>query len=130
MRGIREESLAPSADEAVDAAWLRPSEVLERHGRGEITLYPPTWVTLHSLTGPNDVADLLAVARLRGIGRFETVARRTERGPLMLWPEDAEYAVPNPALQYEPDEQTADAASGARHRLDLGALPWIYTRSF
>jgi 8-oxo-dGTP pyrophosphatase MutT (NUDIX family) len=127
-----EGELALSAHEAVAAEWVRPEVVLERHGRGEVTLYPPTWVTLHDLSGQPDLDALLGMLRLTGLRRFETVARRSDSGPVLLWEGDAEYA----DAEYgdaehgdaEDDRAAAGAASG-RHRLELGALPWVYTRS-
>ena len=89
-----------------------------RHARSELPLYPPTWVTLDSLAEQRDTASLLAALRLRGAERFETAARRGPAGPMLLWEGDAEYA---------PD--AADAASTARHRLEIGRLPWVYTRT-
>lgn len=122
-RAPEDASLELSADEAVSATWARPADVLERHGRGELTLYPPTWVTLHELAGRSDVDDLLAMARLGGVHSYETLARRGPSGPYMLWQEDADY-----------DADAAAEASGsrgrARHRLSIGDLPWIYERSF
>lgn len=109
--------LALSADEAVSAEWIAPGEALARHGRGGLTLYPPTWVTLHGLAEQASVAALSAAARLAGVRRFETVAHRVSSGPMLLWQEDAEYD----------GEGTGEASS--RHRLEVGALPWIYTRS-
>lgn len=106
-----------SPDEVVTAEWIEPAALLERHGRGEVTLYPPTWVTLHTLAGQDDVEALLGMLRLTGFRRFETVARKGESGPLLLWQEDAEY------------ETDAAAAASTRHRLELGALPWTYTRA-
>lgn len=104
--------------ETVGAEWVRPADALARHGRGEFTLYPPTWVTLHHLAGQQDVADVLAAARLSGLQEFETVAHRGADGPLLLWEGDADY-----------DPDAGAAAPGARHRLDMSALPWTYTRS-
>jgi len=105
-----------SADEAVAAAWVRPGDLLARHARGELTLYPPTWVTLHGIADQRDVDALLGEVRFAGIRRFETVARRDPSGPLLLWAEDAEY------------ETDAAPAGTARHRLHVGTLPWTYTR--
>lgn len=105
-----------AAAEAVAAQWSHPQALLAAHGRGELTLYPPTWVTLHGLAGRTDVADMVAVARVGGIRRFETVARRGPDGPVLLWREDAEY-------EGEAQEATA------RHRLEVGALPWRYLRT-
>jgi 8-oxo-dGTP pyrophosphatase MutT (NUDIX family) len=114
------EDLALSPDEAIRAEWIRPADALVRHGRGELTLYPPTWVTLDGLRDQPDAQALLATLRLGGVQQFETVARRGPGGPELLWQEDAEY------------DTQADAeasASGSRHRLEVGALPWIYTRT-
>ncbi|MFD4959458.1 NUDIX domain-containing protein [Microbacterium sp. NPDC058389] len=108
--------LALSADEAVGAEWARPADLLERHGRGELTLYPPTWVTLHALAAHPDAASARAAARLAGVQRFETVARRGAEGPLLLWAGDEDW---------DPDA----AASGSRHRLEIGALPWRYSHT-
>lgn len=110
-------AIALSADEAVAAEWMRPVDALARHGRGELTLYPPTWVTLHALSARPDAGSILETARLAGVQRFETVARRGGDGPVLLWQGDAEY---------DPD---AGAEASARHRLEIGALPWRYTRS-
>jgi 8-oxo-dGTP pyrophosphatase MutT (NUDIX family) len=106
--------LAP--DEVVRADWVRPQTMLERHARGEVTLYPPTWVTLHELAEQADVDALLSVARLGGLRRYETVARQSDGGPLLLWEGDAEY-------------EGAGAAGTGRHRLELTALPWVFTRA-
>ena len=109
--------LALQADEAVSAEWVRPADALARHGRGELTLYPPTWVTLHGLATHEDAESVVASARLAGIERFETVARRGAEGAMLLWHGDAEY-----------ESDAAVEASVSRHRLEIGALPWRYTR--
>lgn len=106
-----------SPDEAVASAWIRPADAVARHGRGELTLYPPTWVTLHELSEHPDAASILDTVRLAGAQRFETVARRGDEGPILLWQSDAEY------------ETDASTAGAARHRLEIGSLPWRYTRS-
>ncbi|HEX5728986.1 NUDIX hydrolase [Microbacterium sp.] len=106
-----------AADEVIAAAWVRPADMLARHGRGEITLYPPTWVTLHTLADQPDADALLGVARIGGIRRFETVARRGGEGAVLLWQGDAAY------------DEHAPADPAARHRLELASLPWIYTRT-
>ncbi len=105
-------TLAP--DEAVASRWARPADLIAEHGRGALTLYPPTWVTLYGLVDHADVDDVLAATRLGGMRRFETVARRGGDGPMLLWQDDAEY------------DPAAVQASVARHRLEIGALPWRY----
>ena len=109
-------ALAP--DEVVTADWARPADLLDRHARGELTLYPPTWVTLHELAGRADAQSILSLARMSGVRRYETVARRGTPGPMLLWQGDADY-----------DEVAGAEGAASRHRLDLAALPWVYTRT-
>lgn len=104
----------PNAGEIEEAAWLSPAEALSRHAAGELTLFPPTWVTLHTLTGRSTVDD--AFAHAGAFSRFETRMQRLDEGLRALWAGDEEH----------PD---APGAAGARHRLTMDALPWIYERS-
>ena len=127
-----DEKLALQVDEAVSALWARPLDVLERHGRGELTLYPPTWVTLNDLTGQADVAALSAAVRLAGAQSFETILRPGEGGPVFLWQGDAEFDADDdaPGALDELDAAVKDRiAASARHRLQTGLLPWSYTRT-
>ncbi|GAA3767781.1 hypothetical protein GCM10022240_20240 [Microbacterium kribbense] len=110
--------LALSADEVVAAQWARPADVLAGHARGELMLYPPTWVTLNGLAGFADCDTLITAARAGGIRRFATVVRRDEAGPVFLWQPDAAA-----------DVAVGLDARGPRNRLHTGALPWRYARS-
>jgi 8-oxo-dGTP pyrophosphatase MutT (NUDIX family) len=122
--------ITPSEDEVVASTWVRPADMLARHGRGEVTLYPPTWVTLHSLGEQADVDALLGEIRFAGLRRFETVARRLPSGPVLLWEEDAEYDLDEPATGARPGAGARSGVSAsARHRLEVGDLPWSYLRS-
>ncbi len=49
--------------EADQVAWMRPVEALERAGRGEIMLMPPTHRTIEELSGYAGVRKVLAVER-------------------------------------------------------------------
>jgi 8-oxo-dGTP pyrophosphatase MutT (NUDIX family) len=113
--------LSLSADEVISAQWVRPAEMLARHGRGEVTLYPPTWITLHELSEQPDVEALLAVARIGGVRRYDTVARRGSAGPVLLWPGDAAFD--------DADLDADEPGAASRHRLELATLPWVYTRT-
>ncbi|SFR99816.1 8-oxo-dGTP pyrophosphatase MutT, NUDIX family [Microbacterium sp. cf046] len=113
------QTLAP--DEVIAARWVRPAVMLERHARGEVTLYPPTWVTLHELAPQSDAAAMLADARVGGVRRYESVARRGAAGPMLLWQGDAEYE--------ETDDRSGRLDPASRHRLEMAALPWVYTRT-
>ncbi|WP_248241119.1 NUDIX domain-containing protein [Microbacterium kunmingense] len=110
--GVDDLVLAP--EEVVRAQWIRPVEALASHGRGELVLYPPTWVTLHDLADATSVEHAVASTRMAGIRRYDTVARTGPDGSVLLWEEDAEYLAP--------------ASGDARHRLEIGRLPWRYLR--
>lgn len=118
VAGVDDATLTLSPDEVVAARWARPEDVLDRHGRGGVTLYPPTWVTLHELCGARDVAALLEAVHTRGVRTFASLVRTGPAGPVFLWQPDAAY-----------DPGVALDAPGPRNRLDAGALPWRYTRT-
>lgn len=108
-------SVALPADEIVASEWLRPADALVLHASGALTLYPPTWVTLAGLTGDADVNALLtrvsAEEQPHFVGRFAP-------DRVLIWSDDVAFA----------DDALLEAP-GARHRLDLSALPWSYERS-
>jgi 8-oxo-dGTP pyrophosphatase MutT (NUDIX family) len=53
----------PVPGESESGAWLRPAAALDAARAGEITLLPPTAVTLSELAGHRDLAGLLAARR-------------------------------------------------------------------
>lgn len=57
--------------EVVEATWLRPDQALERHARGELHLFPPTWVTLSWLTQFKTASEAMSAARLRVVTPIE-----------------------------------------------------------
>jgi 8-oxo-dGTP pyrophosphatase MutT (NUDIX family) len=95
MAPLRE--AAPSPDEVAELAWIRPDEALERHGAGEWTLFPPTWITLHQLATFTDAESALADAGTAQL--FQTRVVDGESGRSFAWEQG---------------------------RLDAGALPWRY----
>ena len=54
------QAVVAAADEVAAVEWVTPAEALVRHGAGEWTLFPPTWVTLHRLSAFADVHSALA----------------------------------------------------------------------
>jgi len=87
----------PSADEVAELTWTTPAEALARHGAGEWTLYPPTWITLHQLTAFTDAASALSSGGSAQL--FQTRVLETEAGRAFAWEQG---------------------------RLEAGALPWRF----
>ncbi len=72
-----------SVDEVVDAVWMSPAEALARHARGEWTLFPPTWVTLHQLSRFESTEAALASA---GVAQhFSTRVVESAQGVEFEW---------------------------------------------
>jgi 8-oxo-dGTP pyrophosphatase MutT (NUDIX family) len=97
-------------------AWLAPAEVLRRHQLGEVTLAPPTFVTLTLLAEHTTVEGLLAALREATPERFHTQMGKDGDVGAAFWHGDESYeAQPGPA--------------GARHRLIMTDGAWSYVRS-
>lgn len=101
-------------DEARSHRWLRPADALALHGERALTLFPPTWVTLHDLADAADVDDALSAARLRTPPTFATHHDPVEQR--FLWFGDEAY------------RGGAETTDGPRHRLLASRLPWEYQR--
>lgn len=120
--------IRPAPDEVAAVEWIRPVDALDRHAAGSMTLWPPTWVTLHGLAHAASVDEALAELRDGDVKPF--VARLSDDGTTILWQEDDEYdnereRERDPAV---PDD--APDAEGNRHRLMMDRLPWVYLNSF
>ncbi|PKI91987.1 hypothetical protein CW368_03830 [Actinomycetales bacterium SN12] len=105
--------LRPNPGEIEEAVWMTPGPALERHAEGELTLFPPTWITLDGLRAYRTVDD--ALGSVSAFARYETRMQKVDSGMRALWAGDEEH----------PDEP---GAPGARHRLTMSALPWVYER--
>lgn len=99
-------------DESVGHRWLQPEDALALHAERALTLFPPTWVTLHGLAEIADVDDALSLARSHPPAAYATVHDPVEQR--FLWHGDEAY------------EGAADTDSGPRHRLHTGSLPWRF----
>ena len=72
-------------------AWLAPVEVLRRRDAGEVTLVPPTFVTLTVLAQHATVADLLAALGAGTPERFHTQIGRDGETAMACWHGDEAY---------------------------------------
>lgn len=96
--------------------WARPDEVLRRRDAGDLTILPPTWVTLWSLAHHTDVASALSGAQDADPTAYRPQVRQVAGIMTCLYAEDACYL---------------DAASsGPRHRLVMDPSGWRYERTF
>lgn len=116
-------TLAP--EEFVAAEWVRPVDALERHADGAMTLYPPTWVTLHGLQHAASVDEALAKLRSGDVRPY--VGRFSDDRSALYWQEDEHFQADR---RDEPAPDDAPDAAGPRHRLMMDRLPWVYLDSF
>jgi 8-oxo-dGTP pyrophosphatase MutT (NUDIX family) len=122
-----------------DHVWTTPAAALAAHTRGEITLLPPTWVTLHWLSQRRDVASSLRDASTRPAERFATRMARSEAGLVALWEPDVAYPTDEDGSEARAHLEKADLekvdlevdldAPGPRHRLYMDPAGWRYQRT-
>jgi 8-oxo-dGTP pyrophosphatase MutT (NUDIX family) len=77
--------------EILEHLWAHPGEVIQRHGQGEIELYPPTWVTLRQLMDYPDTATAVRATARAEPEMFETQFVPIEGAAVALWQGDAAY---------------------------------------
>jgi 8-oxo-dGTP pyrophosphatase MutT (NUDIX family) len=110
------------ADVTVDGAeihehaWLAPAEVLRRRDAGEVTMAPPTFVTLTMLAGHTAVADVLSTVEATTPERFHTQLGHEGETTIAIWHGDEVY-------------ETPPGPAGSRHRLVMADGAWRYIRS-
>lgn len=88
----------PSPHEVAELAWVSPAEALRRHAQGDWVLFPPTWITLHQLSGFADAQSALAAGGSAQL--FQTRVLATAAGRAFTW---------------------------RQGRLDTDSLPWRFT---
>lgn len=100
--------------------WVAPAQALADAAKGDRTLAPPTWVTLHRLSGHATVEECIADLRTGQPQRFETWPLR--RDPMVLcWEPDHAHRAPVGTVDLEAD--------GPRHRLFMHDTGWVYERT-
>jgi 8-oxo-dGTP pyrophosphatase MutT (NUDIX family) len=99
-----------------DHAWLAPLEVLRRRDAGDVTLAPPTFVTLTLLAQHATVADLLASLRGAAPEHFHTHITTDGASSIACWHGDESY-------------DARPGAAGEHHRLVMADDGWRYVRT-
>lgn len=110
-----EKDVVIDGGEIHDHLWIGLAEALRRHGRGELAMLPPTYVTLCSLASYASVADLVAEERHSGVPEVLPVFANDDGRITVMFRGDAGYDSSNPAI------------TGARHRAVLQDNAWVYT---
>lgn len=102
--------------EIAEHRWMSPWEALAARQRGEISLAPPTFVTLHTVASYRSCDDARSGLAAGPFITFRPEVCNTDDGPCMLYPGDAGYASREPARE------------GSRHRLWALESGWRYER--
>jgi 8-oxo-dGTP pyrophosphatase MutT (NUDIX family) len=97
--------------------WVAPAEVLRRHAAGDISLFPPTWMTLSVLHERESVDDVLVRMQRGDPSIYVTKIGRVGGVVAAMWDGDAGYEDGDPERP------------GPRHRLWLDAAGWRFERS-
>ena len=85
------QSACHDRSETIDSLWTTPGEALERHGRRDFPLAPPTFRTLEELAGYADAAAVLDAAPGRALPAMEPRMRVIGGELTMLLPGDPLY---------------------------------------
>jgi len=96
--------------------WAQPDEALAAQARSEITLPPPTFITLRWLAGFKTVDAALEAAQTQRLERFVPRVATLDDEIVSLYQGDAGYATCDPTVP------------GRRHRLWMRPGGWHYER--
>ncbi|GAA1529991.1 8-oxo-dGTP pyrophosphatase MutT (NUDIX family) [Microbacterium ginsengiterrae] len=102
-----DDTLRPAADEVLDAVWLSPSAALAGHAKGEMLLFPPTWVTLDALVPHESFAHAVAATPVPDLYATHLIG-----DGVFAWGGDAAHP----------------EGGAGHHRLETASLPWTYRR--
>ena len=107
--------------EITEHRWVRPADAHRERDEGRIELTPPTWISLWALLDHGDVRGALAATAARHPERFATRIAIVGDEVHALYTGDVAYDL-------VADDETAATRPGPRHRLRMGAGPWVYER--
>ncbi len=111
-----EDDVRVDGGEIHEHQWIRPPDALQAHRDGALDLPPPTWVTLHQLSGYATVAETLTAVAQGPIEEFVPRICMLPEGACSLYAGDVAYE----------NGQVDDP--GPRHRLWMLESGWRYER--
>jgi 8-oxo-dGTP pyrophosphatase MutT (NUDIX family) len=103
--------------EMVAHRWLAPGAALEAQQSGELSLAPPTFVTVTWLAAHTRAGEAVRALAAAPFITFRPRIHRSPEGAVMLYPGDAGYEANDPERP------------GARHRILAVPSGWRYERS-
>lgn len=109
-----DEQVVIDGGEIHDSRWLSVHDALAEHRAGELSILPPTWVTLVTLSRYSSVEEAIAGERETPVPQVLPVLAGFEGGLVALYRGDAGYDAADPAI------------AGARHRACLKEGIWSY----
>ena len=112
-----EERVVIDGSEIHEAMWINIQDALDQHKEGDLGILPPTFVTLASLVGYENIAAMLGEQRAMDPPEVQPVLTYGDGGPVLLFAGDAGY------------EASDSTIPGARHRAILEDKNWIYLHS-
>jgi 8-oxo-dGTP pyrophosphatase MutT (NUDIX family) len=98
------DGIVVDGEEIIDYRWERPAVLIREHGRGDLNLMPPTYVTLLELSQFFNAGDALNSYQERGIRHYMPRIAMQKGRVYTMYQEDAGYESRNPEV------------SGSRHR--------------
>lgn len=113
-----EQAVTVDGSEISSHCWFRPQHAIEAQQRGEISILPPTFITLQWLCEGDSAAQILRSCQERGAAHFAPKIVMQDNAICNLYVEDAGYADGNPELP------------GPRHRFWMIPGNWYYEASF
>lgn len=108
--------------EIVAHRWIRPFDAIELQDRGELTVPPPTLVSLLDLSHHEDAAAALAMAAGRQPPYFFPTIVRGDDEMVFLYPGDAGYEYADPAIE-GPRHRTVSRDGRFQYFRDIEWLP-------
>ncbi len=97
-----------------DYRWVCPKEFIMQIPSADISLMPPTYVSLHTLAQHRTVKSVMETTKARPSEMFETRFQKSDAGFVTYWAGDAAYESGNLDI------------SGPRRRLVCGPEKWEY----
>ncbi len=102
--------------EIVDYRWLNPQTALQQHRNGELTMFPPTYLSLLELSDFDSTDQVIKALEDRPVPRFAPNYVLHDKQPIVILEGDAAYHC---------GDLTAE---GPRHRLTLTNSGWELTQ--